>query len=303
MSTPRRRPKGISLRIGQTEITKVGISRFDLHDVYHWILSLSWPQFFAGAIGVYLLANLVFATAYFLGDHAVANARPDSFADVFFFSVETLATVGYGYMSPGSLYGHIVATVEILTGLLSLAVITSLVFVRFSKPTARVLFSNVAVIAPFNGLPTLMLRVANKRRSFILEAAAIVTLVRDEMTREGNSIRRFYELKLDRQRSPVFPLTWTIMHFIDASSPLHGISQSDLVDADMRLVVTFTGVDETFAAAVHARSDYSADKIRFGHRFRDVLVEGEDGHVYVHLQRFHDVELVTADAEKGAARP
>src|SRR5579883_2824774 len=138
MRKPPHPRRGITVTLGEIQVTKLGVKRFSRHDAYHVILSLSWPQFFAGAVVVYLLANFVFACAYFLGDHAVANAN--SFSDCFFFSVETLATVGYGNMSPATLYGHCVATVEIITGMLSMAVITSLVFARFSKPTARVLF-------------------------------------------------------------------------------------------------------------------------------------------------------------------
>src|SRR5262249_11683123 len=159
---------------------------FSPHDAYHLILSLSWPRFFGGAVLIYLLVNFVFASVYFLGDHAINNAT--NFSDCFFFSVETLATVGYGNMNPGSFYGHCVATVEIITGMLRMAVITSLVFARFSKPTARILFSRAAVITPYDGVPTLMLRVANQRLSYILEAAASLVLVRDEETSDGHSL-------------------------------------------------------------------------------------------------------------------
>src|SRR5882757_6274863 len=148
-----RRP-GITVNLGKTEVTKLGVPRFDWHDAYHLILSLTWPRFFGGAALAYVAVNLVFACVYFLGDHALNNAS--SFSDCFFFSVETLATVGYGNISPATFYGHCVATCEIMTGMLSLAVITSLVFARFSKPTARILFSKVAVVTRFEGVPMLM---------------------------------------------------------------------------------------------------------------------------------------------------
>jgi inward rectifier potassium channel len=289
MSEPSRRRQGITVSIGKTEVTKLGVAGFNWHDAYHLIMSLTWPRFFAGALTVYLLVNTVFASAYFLGDRAINNAS--SFADCFFFSVETLATVGYGVMSPATFYGHCIATAEIITGMLSLAVITSLVFARFSKPTARLLFSRVVVITPYNGVPTLMFRVANQRRSYILEAMASLVLVRDEETSDGHSLTRFHDLKLERARSPMFALSWQIMHRINEASPLHGVTAQAITDENMRLLVTLSGVDETFAANVTARHNYAHEDILFERRFVDIFTEGDHPeHLYIDLGRFHDVE-------------
>ncbi|GAA0719728.1 ion channel [Dokdonella soli] len=299
MTKTSHRHHGITVKVGQVEVTKLGVPRFSPHDAYHLIMSLTWPQFFAGAITVYLLANLVFATVYFLGDHAINNAA--TFSDCFFFSVETLATVGYGNMSPATFYGHCVATLEILSGMLSMAVITSLVFARFSKPTARILFSRVAVISPYNGVPTLMLRVANQRRSYIVEAAASLVLVRDEETPDGHSLTRFYDLKLERARSPMFALSWQIMHRIDEASPLHGVTAEAIRDGDMRLAVTLSGVDEIFAAGITARHSYSHEDILFERRFVDIFSEGDNPrHTYVDLGRFHDLEAEAPATEISA---
>jgi inward rectifier potassium channel len=289
MNTPSRRRKGITINLGHFEVTKLGVSRFSPHDAFHAIMSLTWPQFFGGAIVVYLLVNLIFASFYFLGDHAINNAK--DFADCFFFSVETLATVGYGNMSPATLYGHFVATAEIITGLLTLAVITSLVFARFSKPTARLLFSRVAVITVYDGMPTLMLRVANQRHSYILEATASLVLIRDEETADGHALTRFYDLKLERARSPMFALSWQIMHRIDATSPLRGVTAQAMKDGDMRLAVTVAGTDETFAAGITARYTYPPENIVFDRKFVDIFLDGDHArHTYVDLARFHDVE-------------
>ena len=288
MSEPSRR-RGITMNIGQTEVTKLGVHRYNWHDTYHIIMSLTWPQFFAGAVTVYLLAKCVFATAYYIGDHAINNAH--SFTDCFFFSVETLATVGYGNMSPATFYGHCVATAEIISGMLSMAVITSVVFARFSKPTARIMFSRVAVISSQNGTPTLMFRVANERRSYILEAVASVVLIRDEESAEGKTLRRFYDLRLERSRSPMFALSWQIMHTIDETSPLYGVTAQAIEEGDMRFAVTLSGMDETFAAAVTARHSYAHEDILFERRFVDIFSEGEHRrHLYVDLGRFHEVE-------------
>lgn len=285
---PQRR-SGITLKLGDYEVTKLGGSRFSVQDAFHTILSLTWLQFFGGAIAIYLLVNFVFAGLYFLGSHAVANAR--GFADDFFFSVETLATVGYGTMSPATWYGHAVATTEIITGMLSLAVITSLVFARFSKPTARLLFSRHAVITTYDGVPTLMLRVANQRSSYILEASASLVLVRDELTAEGHDLTRFYDLKPERARSPMFALSWLIMHRIDETSPLRGVTPEAIRDGDMRLVVTVSGTDEIFAAGVNARYSYAPEDIVFNRRFVDIFSDGDHPrHTYVDLTRFHDLQ-------------
>ena len=283
------RNQGITINLGRVEVTKLGVSRFSPHDLYHMIMSLNWPEFFGGAIVIYLLVNFVFATFYWLGDHAIANAR--GYSDCFFFSVETLATVGYGNMSPATFYGHCVATAEIITGMLSLAVTTSLVFARFSKPTARILFSRVAVITPYDGVPTLMLRVANQRHSYIVEAAASLVLVRDEETADGHSLTRFHDLKLERARSPMFALSWMIMHRIDETSPLYGVTAEAMKNSDMRLAVTVTGVDEVFAAGITARHGYAHEDIVFGRRFADIFFDGDHPrHTYVDLSRFHDLE-------------
>ena len=177
--------------------------------------------------------------------------------------------------------------------MLCFAVVTGLVFARFSRPTARVIFSRNALIDAFNGKPTLMLRVANRRQNQILEAAASMTLVRDETTLEGRPFRRFYDLEIVRNRTPAFALTWTIMHTIDAASPLNGWTDSSLCDCDAQLVVTITGLDETLAQAIHARHDYAAADILAGHQFVDVLVSTPGEGAHVDLARFHDVERTT----------
>jgi len=288
MAQPRRQ-KGFTSTVGHTQVTRLGVPRFSVKDTYHLILRMSWFEFFALAVTTYLLANLAFGCAYYFGDHAINNA--DSFADCFFFSVETLATVGYGGMSPATFYGHCVATVEIITGMLSMAVITSLVFARFSKPTARILFSKVVVITPFDGVPTMMLRVANQRRSYILEATASLVLLRDEETSDGHSMRRFHDLKLERARSPMFALSWQIMHRIDETSPLFGVTAETFKEEDMRLALTISGVEDTFAATVTARHDYTHEHLQFNERFVDIFEEGEHPrHMYLDFDKFHQTE-------------
>jgi inward rectifier potassium channel len=176
------------------------------------------------------------------------------------------------------------------------AVAAGLMFARFSRPTARVVFSKVAVVAPFNGVPTLSLRLANERRNQILDAQVSVTLVRDERTAEGEWMRRFYDLQLARQRSPIFAMTFTVMHAIDAASPLWNATASFLAAEGAEIVVTVTGLDETISRAVHARTSYLAHEVLWDHRFAEVFTQTEDGRLAIDYRRFHDTGPIHAQS-------
>ncbi len=266
-------------------------------DAYHRLLTFSWPRFFLLMAAWYIGANVLFAVLYLLDPNGIAEARPGSFEDAFFFSVQTVATIGYGVMHPQTLYANLVMTLETLCGLIGFAVMTGLIFARFSRPTARILFSDVAVIAPHNGVPTLSFRCANQRLNQILEATVGLTVLRDETSREGKTMRRFHDLKLLRQRTPVFALTWSVMHPIDASSPLHGLTAQDMIDEELEIVVILTGVDETFAQPIQARHSYLAEDICWDHHFVDIMLTLEDGRTGIDYSRFHDVHPIGGAAD------
>ena len=291
-----RAPTHLVQREASDRVVAIGLRDRWLGDLYHHLLTLPWWAFLLGLAAVYLGLNILFAVLYLLGDAAIANARPGAFSDAFFFSVETISTIGYGQMSPATLYGNIVMTVEAMFGLILLAASAGVVLAQFSRPTARVTFSKVAVIAPYNGVPTLSFRLANERRNQILEAQVAVTLVRDERTAEGEWMRRFYDLQLARQRSPIFAMTFTVMHPIDAASPLSGATASSLAGEAVEIVVTVTGLDETLSQAVHARTSYLAHEVLWGHRFVDVFTETKDGRLAIDYSRFHDTEPVKSEA-------
>ena len=276
------------------EVLAVGLPSRWFSDLYHRTLTMTWPRFFATGLAIYVLANMVFGVLYFLQPGSLTNARPGSFADAFFFSVETIATIGYGVMAPATLYANLVMTLESAVGLLFVAMTTGLVFARFSRPTARIIFSRHAVIGPHNGKPTLTLRLANQRRNQMLAVEVGLTLVRDERTVEGALIRRFYDLKLLRARSPIFALTFTVMHEIDAHSPLHGATADALARFNAELILTTSGIDETLVQPVHARASYLPHEIRWDHRFVDIIGWTEDGRRAIDYSRFHDI--VTVDA-------
>jgi inward rectifier potassium channel len=284
----RRPAPRIIYREASDRVVAIGLPAGWVDDLYHYLIALPWTGFLAGLCLVYLGLNCLFALFYLLDDSAILNARPGAFTDAFFFSVETLSTIGYGQMSPATLYGNIVMTAEALTGVMLLAVAAGLMFARFSRPTARVVFSKVAVVAPFNGVPTLSLRLANARRNQILDAQVSVTLVRDERTTEGDWIRRFYDLLLARQRTPIFAMTFTVMHAIDITSPLYNANALSLAAEGAELVVTVTGVDETTSQIVHARTSYLAHEILWDQRFADVFTQTADGRLAIDYRRFHD---------------
>jgi inward rectifier potassium channel len=269
-------------------VRRVGAARVTRRDVYHLLLTMPWRWFFGVQAAAYLVFNAVFALLYLAAPGSVANAKPGSFADTFFFSVQTMATIGFGVMAPATLYANIMVTIEALLGMASFAVAAGLIFARFSQPSARVLFSGVAVVTPFNGVPTLMFRCANERRNQIFEAQVHVDFARQEVSAEGMELRRSYELDLARDRNPQFSLSWTVMHPIDAESPLYGIDPDLLAGQEASIVVTLTGTDETLSQTVFARTSYRADEILWGRKFVDILSETEDGQTLVDYRRFHD---------------
>ena len=265
------------------------------HDLYHQTLSLRWWVFLGVGCVTYLLVNVGFAGLYLLEPGCIVGARPGSFADAFFFSVQTIATIGYGAMAPGSLYANVLVTLETMTGLVFLALATGITFARISRPTARVMFARVAVVAAHDGVPTLQFRLGNERKSQILEADVAVTLLRAETSREGVVMRRFHDLVLQRSHTPVFSLTFTIMHAIDAASPLHGVTAESLVAEGAELLVTVTGLEEITSQTVHARYSYRPEEVRFGARFADILAMDAEGRRYIDYARFHDATEVAGD--------
>ena len=266
-----------------------GYSHSLWQDPYHLLLTLSWPKFLAVIFLSYLIANTLFALAYMAGGECIENAKPGSFWDAFFFSVQTMASIGYGAMYPRTFYANLVVTIEALSGLMALAMGTGLMFARFSRPTAKVLFSRVAVITPYNGVPTLMFRTANERHNQILEAQVSVDLMREEVTAEGYVMRRFYELKLVRSETSVFSLTWTIMHQIDETSPLYGLTAESLAQTHFEIVITLTGLDETVSQIIHTRHSFTANEILWNMRFVDILSTLPDGRRAIDYTHFHDV--------------
>lgn len=289
----KKKSHAVSVHVGQFEFLKVNVGRREWRDVYHWVLSLSWPQFTAFISGVYVVINLVFAALYTIGGNCIDGLPPGSLLAAFFFSVETLATVGYGHAYPATLYGHSLTTIEIMLGMFWLAVITGLIFVRFSRPTARIEFSDTVVIAPFDGQPTLMIRVANLRHHSMVEAEFRIMFMRDEAILEDDNFRKFYLLKLHFDRLIVFPTALTLRHTIDETSPLYGETAETLLASQARLVASIVCIETVIPASVQSQRDYTWRDIRFGERFVEIYKETSDGKLTVDYGRLHETEPVS----------
>ncbi len=283
-------------RDGTFNVSRKGLSFFRSLSLYHTLLTMSWSRFFLAITAGYVVVNLFFAVVYVAcGEGALSGLAGTTaagrFAEAFFFSVQTLATIGYGRVSPTSLAANLVVTVEALVGLLAFALATGLLFARFSRPSARILFSARAVVAPYRGMTALMFRIVNERESQLIEVSAKVSMARMERA-DGVVARRFHELPLERRRVAFMPLHWVIVHPIDEQSPLFGIAPEAFVASDAEILVLLSGVDETFSQTVYARSSYKAAEVAWGGRFRDMFEPSVDGRVSVDVNRLHEIDGV-----------
>jgi inward rectifier potassium channel len=287
----RQRSEGKSqlLRFGHREIETLGLSQGFWGDLYHRSMTVYWPVFFGSAAAIFVALNAVFGFLYSLGHEPIANAAENGPLAYFYFSIETLATVGYGDMHPQTNYGHLIATIEIFTGMSFLAVMTGLIFARFSRPRARFVFAKEAVITRHEGRPTLMIRLANARHNTVSRASARLWIIRAERTKEGDQLRRFYEIKLDRSEHPMFVLSWMLFHVIDNDSPLHGMTASDLAEGDALLVLNVGGLDDSSAQQLYARHIYSWRDIRWHYRYKDIASVSPQGRFLLDYTKFDDV--------------
>jgi inward rectifier potassium channel len=277
-------------RIGTLDITKIGVSRFDLRDPYHMALTASWPSFTIAVLSLYAAINVLFAELYAAVPGAIANARPGSIADGFFFSMETLATVGYGQMYPATTYGHIVSITEIMSGMAFTAIMTGLIFVRFSRPHANILFADHIVVTPYNGMPTLMVRIANGRMTMLTDLKVRLSALIREHSSEGHSMRRVTDLVLERSNIPMFALTMTMMHRIDENSPLYGHTAQSLLDGDVRLFLAVEARDTAINSTVHDLKYYWSHNVRFGMKYADAVTVDPGGRTMADLTLISVIE-------------
>ncbi len=280
---PRRRPD-------VSETVRVGRPVHPLTDAYFHMMAGPWHRLIGFIIGVFLLANLIFALLYLGGGDCVEGARPGRLDDYFFFSVQTFATIGYGGMAPSTDYAEVIMTGEAVAGILMTALATGLVFAKFARPHARVLFSENVLMTTFDGQPALMFRVGNARGNDVVEAAMRVSVLKPIVTSDGHTMRRLLDLELMRDNSPVFALSWLVIHIIDPESPLYGETHQSICEKRMRFIVTMTGLDGTFSQQVHARHIYESPDLLWNHTFVDVISDLPDGRLKFDYGKFHDTK-------------
>ena len=291
-----KKPNTVEVQSAKFRFRKLNVRDNEWRDVYHWLLTLTWPRFLTLVLGLYLSTNLLFASLYLVGQPCINGLEHNSFPDAFFFSIETLATVGYGHMYPQTAYGHLVATFEIICGIFGVAVMTGLIFVRFSRPSARLEYSRVMVVSNYNGQPALMFRVANLRHQPLAEAEFRIMIIRKEPTLEDRDARRFHFLPLQTDRIILFPVALIIRHIIDEKSPLYGVTAEDLTRSHARILVSVVSIDTVIPASVHSQYSYLARDILFGQRFVEIYHDTDEHSMEVDYARISDTEPATAPA-------
>jgi inward rectifier potassium channel len=279
---------------GSFNLIRTGVPFLGYFSAYHWLLSISWNYFFFLVFCTFTLVNLIFTSIFMaIGfDHfkgIEGTTTLDHIGELFFFSVQTLTTVGYGRISPIGFASGTAASLESLCGLLSFALITGLLYGRFSKPNARILFSEKCLIAPYRGIRSLQFRIANARSNQLIEAevSIIYSIIREE---ENGPVRRYFTLKLERNKVNFFPMPWTIVHPIDEESPLLGESKQSLLDADAEIMILFKGYDDTFAQQIHVRSSYTAKELVFGARFVSAMHSEKGKPLEIKLDKLGEFE-------------
>jgi inward rectifier potassium channel len=286
----KKHPSKVELQAGKIQFVRTNSVKPGLRDLYRTILALNWPRFAVAVLSIYLLLNVLFAVAYLADGSCIAEMPPGSFSSAFFYSVQTLSTVGFGHLYPANIYGDIVTTIEIVVGMFFTAVVTGLIFVRFSRPSARLLFSETMVISTYNGKPTLQIRVANLHHQAMVEAEFRMMIVRKELIDDDEGARRFYALKLEFDRLIIFPSAVTIRHVIDETSPLHGVSQEQLAASATRFMTSIVCIDTVIQAPVQSQMGYIASDVRYGHRFVEIYTDHPDGRLEVDYGRIHETE-------------
>jgi inward rectifier potassium channel len=286
-------------RNGSFNVTLEGLNPLSALSLYHWLLTISWPKFLGFITGSYVAVNALFAFAFLLCGPDALQSVTGSFAGhpfyrAFFFSVDTFATIGYGNIIPVGVPANTLVTIEALVNILGIALATGVIFSRFSRPSARIIYSRNAIVAPYRDKTALEFRIANGRSSQLIEVQIQVILTKVEEV-DGTTSRKFYDLDLERHRVVFFALSWTVVHPIDPTSPMWGFTQKDLLGADAEILILLTGTDETLSQTVHSRSSYKADEIVWGAKFANMFMRTEaDGIIGMNLDRIHDIDVIHA---------
>jgi inward rectifier potassium channel len=282
---------------GSFNVIREGLDPLASLSLYHWLLTISWPKFIGFIAGSYVVINALFAFAFLLCGPDALQSTTGSFAGqpfyrAFFFSVDSFATIGYGNIIPIGVAANTLVTIEALLNILGIALTTGVIFARFSRPSPKIIYSRNAIVAPYRDKTALEFRIANARSNQLIEVQVQVILTKIEQV-DGSTVRKFYDLDLERHRVVFFALSWTVVHPIDPKSPMWGLTYKDLVDADAEFLVLLIGTDETVSQTVHSRSSYKADEVIWGAKFANMFLRNEaEGIVGMNLSRIHDIEAV-----------
>jgi inward rectifier potassium channel len=274
-------------RVPLADVIRVGAPRALLADMYVRIIERSWAWFVLALSVLIVCINAFFALLYLVGGDVIGGAEHGSFSDAFFFSVQAFSTIGFGGLVPQTTYANVLVTIETVVGMMVAALSTGIAFAKFARPRANLVFSEQAVVSRFDGVPALMIRVANARGLELVEAQMTLTLLRSYTSPEGHTMRRLHDLVLMRSSTPVFTLSWLVMHRIDAQSPLAGITPAMFADDEMMIIASMTGHDTTYSQTVHDRHLYRAETLRWGHRFVDVITNHGGNRVEIDFEHFH----------------
>jgi inward rectifier potassium channel len=290
----RQRDHHWELHLGKRHVLGRGLERRMMGDFFHRCMSVSWRRLLLWYFVYMLGVNLFFAGLFWIVPGAVTGPRPPTWSEVYFFAFEVFGTVSFGGFLPGNLYGHVVAVVEIIIGIASFAVMTGLTFARFTRPKAHLLFARHPVMTEHDGHPVLSMRVANGRHNFMTDAQAKLWLVAN--VGEGrHRMRRFIRLSLERDDSPLFALSWSLFHRVDASSPLYGLTAADLARDGAGLMLLINGFDETYGQDIRARHYYEHEDLRWNHRYSDIFSRPAQGPELVDFGKFHEVEPMASE--------
>lgn len=289
------------VEVGGRSVYLHSVPRHFLQDLYHFCMTISWPRFYLFIAAAFIALNLLFAGLYQAKAGGIANQYPPGFLGAFFFSVETLATVGYGDMHPQSLYAHWVSMLEICIGMMSIALITGVTFARFSRPRARIVFTHSPVVRLLDGKPALMLRAANARNNVIIDASARLRLLQHEVSAEGVSFRKLHDLELVRDQHPMFVLGWTLVHKLEEGSPLYGHDAESLAAVRAQMILSINGIDETTVQPMVARHTFSHQDISWNHAFADLIYTDAEENDHVDYQKLQEVRPLPSASNRFGA--
>jgi inward rectifier potassium channel len=284
---------------GTPNVKRVGLPFFNTANNYHTLITMSWTKFLLMVISAYLVINIIFASIYTLlgpgsldGGGTSGNTPFHHFTDAFFFSAQTISTVGYGHIYPRGMFSNSVAAMESIMGLLSFALATGLLYGRFSRPSAQIAYSKNILVAPYlENSRGIMFRLANLRRNILIDLEIEIIFSFNE-TVDGKTFRRFYPLELERRQVSILTLNWTIVHPLDENSPLKDMTKEDLIETEAGFAVLLKAFDDTFSQTVHSRTAYQAHEIVWGAKFKPVFNRDEDGRIVLDLSKISDHELV-----------